>query len=91
MTLSTPRWVNFAFGTAVIFGVLGCVALLLHMTAAIPLLTVSLAGVFAQNIYMYFLSDTVKVMGVGASPFVIVAATAIVPYAIICANNGWLH
>lgn len=90
LILSTPTWVNIAFGGAVIFGVLGCVALLLKMKWAIPLLVLSLLAVIAQNTYMYFLSDTIKHMGVGASPFVIAGAIALIPYAIFCASKGWL-
>jgi len=89
LTLATPTWVNIAFGIAVVLGVLGCVALLMKSQLAIPFLVVSLLGVLAQNTYMYFLSDTVKVMGVGASPFVIIGAIALIPYAMYCANSGW--
>jgi hypothetical protein len=90
LTLSTPTWVNIAFGVAVIFGVLGCIALLMKKKVAVPLLVVSLLGVIAQNTYMYFLSDTVEIMGVGASPLVIAGAIALVPFAIFCASKDWL-
>ena len=89
LTLATPTWVNIAFGVAVVFGVLGCIALLAKMSLAVPLLCISLAGVVVQNTYMYFLSDTVKIMGTGASPFVIAGAIALIPYALYCANSGW--
>ena len=88
VTLATPAWVNVAFGAAVIFGVLGCVALLFKMPLAVPLLCLSLAGVILQNTYMYFLSDTVKIMGVGASPFVIMGALVLIPYALYCTKPG---
>ncbi|MEM1181700.1 MAG: hypothetical protein AAGM22_25375 [Acidobacteriota bacterium] len=91
LTLSTPTWVNIAFGIAVIFGVLGCLALVLKMKVAIPLLVLSLLGVIAQNLYTYVLSDTVKHMGVGASPAVIAGAVALVPFALFCASKGWLQ
>lgn len=91
LTLSTPTWVNVAFGVAVIFGVLGCIALVMKKKAAVPLLIISLLGVAAQNTYMYLLSDAVQVMGVGASPLVIVAAIALVPFAVFGANKGWLQ
>ncbi len=90
LTLSTPTWVNVAFGVAVIFGVLGCIALVIKRRIAIPLLIISLLGVLVQNTYMYFLSDTVEIMGVGASPFVIVGAIALVPFALYGVNKGWL-
>jgi hypothetical protein len=90
LTLSTPTWVNVAFGVAVIFGVMGCIALVMKRRLAIPLLIISLLGVLVQNTYMYFLSDTVEAMGVGASPFVIVGAIAVIPFALYCANKRWL-
>lgn len=91
LTLATPAWVNVAFGFAVVFGVAGCLALLLKSRLAVPLLLVSLAGVLVQNTYMYFLSDTIRVMGPGASPFVILGAIALIPYATYGSRNGWLE
>ena len=61
---STPTWVNIAFGVAVIFGVLGCIALLLRKSAATPLLVLSLFGVIAQSTYVFLLSNSVELMGV---------------------------
>jgi len=90
VTLSTPTWVNAAFGVAVIFGVLGCIALVRKRKLAIPLLTISLVGVLAQNAYVYFLSDTVEIMGVGASPLVIAVAIALVPIAVFSGTRNWL-
>lgn len=91
LTLSTPTWVNIAFGVAVIFGVLGSVALIATRKLAIPLLAISLLGVLVQNTYTYLLSNVVEVMGVGASPVVIVGAIAVIPFAIFCARKGWLR
>lgn len=91
VTLATPGWVNVAFGTAVIAGVLGCLCLLLQKKAALPLLIVSLVAVMAQNTYMYLLSDTIEHMGVGASPFVIAVAIFLVPYAFRCLSRDWIR
>ena len=90
ITLGTPTWVNIAFGTAVITGSLGCLCLVLKKKAAIVLLVVSLLAVLTQNTYMYFLSDTIAQMGVGASHFVIAGAVFLVPYAVWCARRRWL-
>ncbi|MCA9036459.1 MAG: hypothetical protein KDA91_15095 [Planctomycetaceae bacterium] len=90
LTLSTPGWVNIAFGVAVVFGVLGCLALIWKSRLAPPLLAVSMLGVIAQNVYMYLLSDTIRIMGVGVSPVVIAVAVALVPYAVFCKSRGWL-
>ena len=91
LALGTPTWVNIAFGIAVIFGVLGCVALVVKKQVAVPLLIISLLGVLAQNCYMYILSDAVKIMGVGASPMVIAGAIALIPFAIMGTKRGWLN
>lgn len=90
LMLSTPTWVNIAFGTAVVFGVLGSLALVMKRALAIPLLVISLVGVLAQNTYTYLLSDAIDIMGVGASPVVIAAAIAAVPFAVFCRKQGWL-
>ncbi len=88
---STPTWVNVAFGFAVIFGVIGCVALLLRANWGIPALIISLMGVLAQNTYAYFLSNSIELMGVGLSPIVIPVSIATVPFAIYAAKQGWLR
>ena len=90
LILSTPFWVTIAFGAAVIFGVLGCVALLMRRKLAITLLVISLIAVLAQNFFVYFMSNSIEIMGVGASPAVILGAIAIVPFAVVCARRGWL-
>lgn len=91
ITLATPAWVNAAFGTAVITGVLGCLCLIFRKKAAIVLLAISLAAVLTQNTHMYLLSDTIKHMGVGASPLVIAGAVFLVPYALWCSRRGWIQ
>ncbi len=90
LTLATPSWVNIAFGVAVSFGVLGCIALLFKRKIAVFLFVISLIGVIAQNVYIFFLSDTLAVTGAGASPAVIAGAIVLVPFAIYCANRKWL-
>jgi len=88
---ATPTWSNVAFAIAVIFGVLGCIALLMKKKLAIPLLVISLLGVLAQNTYFYFLSNSVEVMGVQLTPLVILISVLLVPFAIFCAGKGWLR
>lgn len=90
LTLATPAWVQVAFGLAVVFGVLGCLALLMKSRLSIPLLLISLIGVVAQNTYAWFLSDSIKVMGLGASPFVVAGSIALIPYAMYAAKNKWI-
>ena len=88
---ATPSWVNIAFAVAVIFGVLGCIALLMRRKFAIPLFVISLLGVLAQNTYVFFMSNSVELMGVGLAPIVITVAILLIPFAIFCAGKGWLR
>jgi len=88
---ATPTWVNVAFGVAVVCGVLGSIALLMRRKLAVWLLILSLLGVLTQNAYVYLLSDSIEVMGVGLSPAVIMSAIAIVPFAIFCSRRSWLR
>lgn len=61
-----PTWVTAAYATAVWFGALGCVALLLRKKWAIPVFIISLLGLIAQQIYGFFLSNTFEVVGSSA-------------------------
>jgi len=58
-----PTWATIAFGVAVVCGTLGSVGLVLRKSWCVPLFAISLLGVLAQNVYFFFLSDTLKVMG----------------------------
>jgi hypothetical protein len=60
---SLPTWVTAAFAIAVFGGALASLMLLLRRRAAEPLFLLSLAGVVAQQVHMYFLSDTLRVIG----------------------------
>lgn len=86
---STPNWVNVAFAVAVVFGVIGCISLLMRKNLAIPFLILSLLGVAAQFTYVFLLSNSVELMGVGLAPVVIPVAIALVPFAMYCANKSW--
>ena len=87
---TTPVWVNAAFGIAVVFGVCGSIALIMRRKPAVPLLAVSLLAVLAQCTWMYFLSDAIKLMGVGLSPFTISISIALAAFAIHCQKKHWL-
>lgn len=60
---ATPSWVTAAFAIAVWFGLLGAIALLIKKRFAYPLFLLSLLGVIGQQVYSYFLSDTLEVYG----------------------------
>jgi len=60
---STPIWVKIAYGLAVVCGTLGSIGLLMRKRWAFPVFVVSLLGVIAQQTHIFFLSDTLKVLG----------------------------
>lgn len=61
-----PSWVTAAFAIAVWFGLLGAIALLIRKKLAYPLFLLSLIGLIGQQVYTFFMSDTVAVMGTQA-------------------------
>ncbi len=58
-----PMWATLVFGIAVVCGTLGSIGLVLRKKWCVPMFVISLLGVLAQNVYFFFLSDTLKVMG----------------------------
>ena len=60
---STPLWATVAFAVAVFGGVLGCLALLLRKSWAVPMLIVCLAGIVVQISHSLFVSNGIEVFG----------------------------
>ena len=63
---ATPSWATAAFAIAVWFGLLGAIAMLIRKRFAYPLFLLSLLGVIGQQIYGFFLSNTLEVYGTQA-------------------------
>lgn len=61
-----PAWVNGAYAVAVFGGVLGCIALLLRKSWAVPVFAISLIAILAQMGYSFFLTNVFEVMGATA-------------------------
>jgi hypothetical protein len=74
-----PSWVNIAFGVAVVGGTIGSIGLLLRKKWTFQVFVVSLVGVLAQMSYLFFLSDTIQVMG---------AASIVMPIGIVVIGIG---
>lgn len=90
---NVPTWVTSAFAIAVNAGAVGCLLLLLRKALAVPVLIVSLAGVFVQMYHNFFLSNALEVMGVAAviGPlFVIIIGAYLVWFANDAKSKGWL-
>jgi len=89
-----PLWVNFVFAFEVFGGTLGCISLLLKKKWAYPLFIISLFAVLAQTTYIYFLSDSITVMGAMAivMPLVaIVIGSGLIFHAKSSISKGWLR
>ena len=89
-----PLWYHVVFGVAVIAGTLGCVGLLMRARWALPVLVVSILGVVAQQSYMYFMSDTLEVMGGSAAimpTMVLVIGIALIGFSKLATGKGWLR
>ena len=90
---SRPIWVTAAYAFAVWAGTLGCIALLFRKKWARTAFLVSLIGVLVQNIYQFFLSDTLQVMGEGAlilALMVIIISIALLFFAKFSSSKAWI-
>ncbi|PCJ36269.1 MAG: hypothetical protein COA75_08560 [Cellvibrionales bacterium] len=90
----TPLWVNCVFAFEVFGGTLGSVGLLLRKKWALALFVISLLGVLAQTTYIYFLSNSVALMGWMAivMPLVAIAIGAgLIIHAKSSVSKGWLR
>jgi len=88
----TPAWSTAAYAIAVWGGAIGCLGLLLRKKWARTLLLLSLLGVIANQVYMFFLSDTFEVYGateMGLQIVVLVIAIALVYLAGMAQRKGW--
>lgn len=89
-----PVWVTAAFALAVIGGCLGCVLLIMRNSLAKIVLILSLLGVIVQNIYSFFIIDTIAVAGPASAVMpilVIVIAMALILMANKGQQNHWLN
>ena len=82
-----------AFATAVCFGFLGSLALLLRKSLAKPLLLISLIGIIAQLTYNLFISKALEVYGPSAiiMPMLVLIFGFIIYYlAKKAESKGWI-
>jgi len=88
-----PLWATIAFALAVFGGALGCLFMLLRKSLAIQILQLSLAGIFVQMIYNFFISGAFDVYGPGGMimpVMVILIGIGLVFFANYSKRNGWL-
>ena len=89
-----PAWVWVFFAVAVVCGVVGSALLLMRKKLAVPVLILSLIGVIGHHGYLFFLSNSVEVMGAAAivmPALVVLISIALVPFAISFKNKTILR
>ena len=90
---SRPSWAVAATASAVWFGALGSLGLLLRKRWAMIPLVVSLLGVLVQNYWVFIGSDAARVAGPSAmilQAVVLIVSIALVALARTAARRGWL-
>lgn len=93
MYAARPAWSVGATALAVWGGALGCVALLLRKSWAVPLFLLSLLGVIGQDAWLFVMSGSVAQAGVSAfvlQGLVLVVAVALVMLARNAAARRWI-
>lgn len=88
-----PLWATAAFGIAVASGVLGCLALLLRKSWAIPMLLLCIGGIGVQIFHSLAMTNSVEVFGVLglAQPVaVFVIAVLLTWFARVSETRGWV-
>ncbi len=93
MIAGRPAWSIAGTAVGVWLGALGCIALIIRKSWALPLLILSLLGVIAQDIWLFGLApknDLTNGMVYGLQGLVMVIAIALVWLASKAKANGWL-
>jgi len=88
-----PSWAVAATATAVWLGALGCVGLLVRKKFSLWLLELSLAGVVAQDIWLFVLSGAGQPAGAvayGLQGLVLLISVALLALARRASALGWL-
>ncbi len=88
-----PTWALAAYGAAVIGGALGCLALLLRRSWALPMLIICLVGIVLQNLHALALGNALEAFGPAglALPVtVFLVAVFLAWFAHYARGRGWL-
>lgn len=91
---NAPFWVTIAFGFAVFFGLLGCVAHLLKKSVAYPLFLISLLAIISQMYYNWILVDSFAIYDASAfivTSIVLIFALFLAIYSKLCIKKQWIH
>lgn len=90
---NVPAWATVAYAVAVICGTLGCIALLVRKTVAIPLFVISFVAVLLQFGHAFLGLDLLQVMGPSslAMPVLItVVAAFLIWFSMSAKGRNWI-
>ena len=88
-----PTWALAAYGVAVFGGALGCLALLLRKSWALPMLLICLVGIVLQNVHSLVLGNGLEVFGpqgLALPLMVFLIAVFLAWFAHYSEKRGWL-
>ena len=89
-----PFWATAGFGIAVASGVLGCVAMLLRKSWAVPMLLLCIGGITVQIFHSLALTNSIEIFGVGGlvQPIaVFLIAVLLTWFARVSEREGWVR
>lgn len=93
LILGRPAWATAAYAVAVFGGVAGCLLLLIRRRSAVPVLALSLAGVFVQMGHAFLVADAFRLVGPAGTvlpALVIAGGLFLVWFARLGRAKGWL-
>jgi hypothetical protein len=91
---SRPAWSIAGTAIGVWLGALGCLALILRKSWAVPLLLLSLLGVIAQDVWLFILAPKTGLVNgtvYALQAMVLLIAIGLVSLARSAKAKGWLH
>lgn len=93
MYAARPAWAVAATAVGVWFGALGCLALILRKSWAVPVLLLSLLGVIAQDVWLFLLApktDLINGTVYGLQGLVLLISIGLASLARSAKASGWL-
>ncbi|MCE9685788.1 hypothetical protein LZP73_06095 [Shewanella sp. AS16] len=91
---TTPVWLNWVLGSALLSGLLGCLLLLLRRRQALGMLLLSLVAVLLHLGYVFGVQDAMAALGVEALPIPLLVlswAVLLVWVGNFAGERRWLH
>ncbi len=91
---NTPIWTKILYGTATVTGSIGALLLVFRKKWAITLFLISLIAVLIQNIYWFFFTNIIDVLGINYAlmqGMITIIGLFLWYYAKSSASKGWVN